>query len=123
MPRDDSIFIRHLLLRTIIGLNDWERETEQDVLIDLEILFDLRAAGTSDDVEDTINYRTISKSIIAYVESSRHYLVEALATAIARLVIVEHGAGRVRVRVEKPGALRFAESVGVEIERTAEDFA
>jgi len=61
--------------------------------------------------------------VIEYVESSSHYLVESLATALARLCVVEHGAARVRVRVEKPGALRFADSVGVEIERRRRDFA
>lgn len=122
MPDDDRILIRDLLVRAIIGLNDWEREAKQDVIINLEIGVDARAAGRSDDVSDSINYRTVSKAVIAYVESSAHRLVEALATEIARIVVVDHGAARARVRVEKPGALRFAESVGVEIERTAADF-
>lgn len=117
----DRILIRDLRLRTIIGLNDWEREKRQDVLINLTIHHDLRAAGASDDVADSLNYRTLAKEVIAYVEGSSHYLVEALAQQIARLAIVEHGAQRVVVRVEKPGALRFADSVGVEIERSRED--
>lgn len=118
----DRIHITNLLLRPIIGLNDWEREKRQDVLINLTLFTDLRAAGQSDDARDTLNYRTITKAVIDYVERSQHYLVEALATEIARLCVVEHGAERVIVRVEKPGALRFAESVGVEIERTRADF-
>ncbi len=122
MAATDKIIVKNLLLRGIIGLNDWEREKQQDILINLTLYTDMRAAGRSDDVADALNYRTITKAIIAYVESSQHYLVEALATAIARICVVEHGAARAVVRVEKPGALRFAESVGVEIERTRADF-
>ncbi len=118
----DRILIKNLLVRGILGLNDWEREKRQDILINLEIRFDARPAGRSDRVEETLNYRSLCKAVIAYVESSSHYLVEALAEGIARIAVAEMGAGRVRVRVEKPGALRFAESVGVEIERARTDF-
>lgn len=119
----DKIFIRDLLVRGIIGLNDWEREKKQDILINLAIDFDILAAGKSDSVDDTLNYRSIAKTVIGMVESSSFYLVEALAAEIARIATVDFGAPRVVVRVEKPGALRFAESVGVEIERTPADFA
>lgn len=121
MSANDTIRVKNLLVRGIVGINDWEREKEQDVLVNLEITRDLAAAGASDEVDDTLNYRTLTKAVIAYVEGSSHYLVEALATEIARICI-EHGAERARVRVEKPGALRFAESVGVEIERGRDDF-
>jgi FolB domain-containing protein len=122
MPAQDKIVIKDLLLRGIIGLNDWEREKKQDILINLTLFTDTRAAGRSDDPADILNYRTITKAIIEYVESSEHYLVEALAAAIARICVVEHNADRVIVRVEKPGALRCARSVGVEIERERADF-
>lgn len=122
MPAPDKIIVKDLLLRGIIGLNDWEREKPQDILINLTLFTDMRAAGISDNPDDMLNYRTITKAIIAYVESSQHLLVEALATAIARICVVDHGAARVFVRVEKPGALRFAQSVGVEIERERADF-
>ncbi len=118
----DRIHIKNLLLRAIIGLNDWEREKRQDVLVNLTLFTDMRAAGRSDNAADILNYRTIAKAVIAYVETSQHYLVEALATEIARICVVDHDAARVIVQVEKPGALRFAESVGVEIERTRADF-
>lgn len=121
MPAQDKIFVKDLLLRGIIGLNDWERRDRQDILINLTLFTDARPAGMSDDPGDTLNYRTITKAIIDYVEHSQHFLVEALATAIAR-ICVEQGAGRVIVRVEKPGALRFAQSVGIEIERERSDF-
>ena len=119
----DYIIIEDLLLRCIIGAQDWEREKKQDVLINLRLDTDIRAAATSDNIADALNYRTITKAIIAHVEGSSYYTVEALATAIARICVVEHRAARVMVRLEKPGALRFAKSVGVVIEREAADFA
>jgi FolB domain-containing protein len=89
----------------------------------LRIRADMRRAGTTDNPDDAFNYRTVTKAIIGHVESSSYYLVEALATAIARICVAEHGAEWVQVRVHKPGALRFADSVGVVIERTRDDFA
>ncbi len=118
----DRILIKDLLLRGIIGINDWEREKQQDILINLEIWTDMRAAGRSDDMADSINYRTLTKDVVRVVETGAFYLVERLATELARLCVVDHGADRVVVRVEKPGALRFARSVGVEIERKRADF-
>jgi FolB domain-containing protein len=118
----DKIIIKDLLLRGIIGINDWERENQQDILINLTLFADLRRAGQSDRAEDLLNYRTITKAIIAHVEQSSYHTVEALAAAIARICVVDHPADRVIVRVEKPGALRFAASVGVEIERERADF-
>lgn len=118
----DQILIKDLLLRGIIGLNDWEREKKQDILINLVVYLDTRTAGRTDRVEDSLNYRSLTKAIIAYVESSSHYLVEALAAAIARIAVVDFGAERVSVRVEKVGALRFAQSVGVEIDRSRNDY-
>lgn len=122
MAADDRIIIRDLLLRGIVGINEWEREKEQDILINLDVAVDARLSGLTDEMSDSMNYRTITKDVIEYVESSRHFLVEALATEIARIVTIRHGAERVKVRVEKPGALRFAGSVGIEIERTPSDF-
>ena len=119
----DKILVRGLLLRGILGINDWERKKPQDILINLTLDVDCARAGDSDDVGHALNYRTLTKKIIAYVEESSHYLVEALATAIARICVLEFAAEQVVVRVEKPGALRFAESVGVEIRRSRADFA
>jgi FolB domain-containing protein len=118
----DKILIRDLRARGIVGINDWEREQPQEVVVQLTLFRDLSRAATTDDIGDTLNYRSLAKDVIAYIEGSRHFLVEALAAGIARLCVLEHGAVRVVVRVEKPGALRFADSVGVEIERRREDF-
>ncbi|MDE2720952.1 dihydroneopterin aldolase [Candidatus Palauibacter polyketidifaciens] len=119
----DTVIIRDLLVRGIIGVNDWEREKKQDIVINLSLSVDARAAGESDDVADVLNYRTLTKRVIAHVEGAEPYLVEALAHQIARIAIVDFGAVRAKVRVEKPGALRYARSVGVEVERTAADYA
>lgn len=114
----DKIIIKDLLVRGIIGVNDWERESPQDILINIEIEADLIKAGAGDDLEDSINYRTIAKRVIARAESANRLTVEALAADLATICLEEPGTQKVRVRVEKPGALRFAKSVGVEIERS-----
>ena len=119
---DDILVIRDLRLRGIIGINDWEREKRQDILVNITLIGDLRKAGESDKIEDTINYRTVAKKTIAHVEGSERFTVEALATDLAKIALAEAGVNRVEVSVEKPGALRFADSVGVIIERSAGDF-
>ena len=119
----DKVVIKDLLLRGIIGINDWEREKRQDILINITLLGDLKKAGQSDDIEDAINYRTVTKQVIQLVETSQRLTVEALAADIARIGCQTPGVTLAKVRVEKPGALRFAESVGVEIERRPADFA
>lgn len=121
--REDRIEIKDLLLRGIIGVNDWEREKKQDILINITLFADLRRAGKSDGIEDSVNYRTVTKKVINHVEHNKPFTVETLAANIAQLCLQEPGVIKARVRVEKPGALRFAKSVGVEIEREAGDFA
>lgn len=118
----DLIEIDHLRLRCLIGFSPHERKDKQDVVISLRIGCDMRAAGESDNPDDAFNYRTVTKAIIQHVEQSEYLLVEKLANEIARIVI-QHGAPYVQVRVHKPGALRFADSVGVLIERRPEDYA
>jgi FolB domain-containing protein len=120
---EDRIEIKDLLLRGIVGINDWEREKPQDILLNLTLFADLAAAGASDRIDDAVNYRTLTKQVIDHVEGSARFTVEALAADVARICLADPRVSRVRVRVEKPGALRFARSVGVEIERTAADFA
>ncbi len=118
----DIIEIDALRLRCVIGFSAHELKDKQDVVISLRIGTDLRRAGQTDNPDDTFNYRTVTKAIIQHVEDSHYKLVEALAASIARIVIA-HGAAWVQVRVHKPGALRFSDSVGVVIERTPNDFA
>jgi FolB domain-containing protein len=118
----DQIEIKDLLLRGILGINDWEREKKQDILINITLFGDLAPAGESDRIEDTMNYRTLTKAVIKHVETVGRFTVEALAADIARMCLETPGVERARVRVEKPGALRFARSVGVCIERSPSDF-
>ena len=115
---NDQIQIKDLLLRTIIGINDEERRKRQDVLINITLHADTRAAGASDKIEDAVNYRSITKRVIKRVEESNFYLVEKMATEIAVICLQDPRVEAVDVRVEKPGALRFARSVGVEIHRS-----
>ena len=118
----DKIIIRDLLLRGIIGINPEERVKKQDILINMVIFADISKAAESDSIEDAVDYKTITKRVISHVEESSDFLVEKLVTDLAKMVIVDYNVEKVQVRVEKPGALRFAESVGIEIERTRADF-
>ena len=64
----DKILIKDLLTRGIVGINDWEREKLQDILVNLEIDYDLNQAGLTDDIKDTLNYKALTKSIIKHIE-------------------------------------------------------
>ena len=113
----DRIRIEDLSLRCIIGVNDWERTQKQEVLIHITLETDTRAAGRSDRIEDTVNYRSLTKKVIEHVEASSYFLVEALAESIAAICLTDPRVSAVEVGVDKPGALRFARSVGVAITR------
>jgi len=106
-----------LLVRCVVGLNPDERREKQDVVINLVLTTDLRPAGMSDRLEDAVDYRAIKKGVVTLVEVSQFYLVEALAEQIAAYCLGFPRVQAVTVRVEKPSALRFARSVGVEITR------
>jgi len=116
----DKILIKDLLIRGIIGIHDWEREKKQDILINIEMEADCRPAGLSDDVHDAVDYRAVTKSVLSVVEGSGFFLVEKLAEEIAKICLENPRVNLARVRVEKPGAVRFSRSVGVEIERKRE---
>ena len=113
----DTIFIRELAVETVIGIFDWEREIKQTVYLDLEMPCDCARAARSDAVEDTVDYKAVTKRVIAFVEESRFQLVETLAERTAQLVLDEFDVAWLRLRVNKRGALRGAVDVGVAIER------
>ncbi len=113
----DQVLIQDLLARGVIGVTERERAQPQDILVNVVIFTDVRKAAESDNVEDSVNYRTVAKKILAFVEQAQRHTVEALGTDLAGLVLAEPGVQGVRIRVEKPGAVRFSRSVGVEIER------
>lgn len=113
----DRITIHDIALRCIIGVYPEERRDKQDVVVTVTLYADLSRAGSTDDVSDTVDYKSVKKAIVELVEGSSFQLVEALAQALADLCLGFIGVQRVDIRVEKPGALRFARTVAVEISR------
>lgn len=120
----DRIVIRDLLVRGIVGINAEERRDRQDVLVNVTMWADTRQAAASDDIVDAVNYRTIAKAMITHIEGSQPRLVERLAADLAAICFAQDARVQaVEVSVEKPGALRFARSVGVVIYRQRGDTA
>ena len=113
----DRIHIKDLLIRCIVGIYPEERREKQDVVINITLYADLSAACRSDRIEDSVNYKAVKKKVIALVEQSSFFLIERLAEGVAALCLEEPRVVRAQVVVEKPGALRFARTVGVEIVR------
>ena len=113
----DKTFIKDLVARGIIGINDWEREKPQEILINITVFSDTRPAAQSDDLADCVDYRALAKKAQSHAETAARFTVEALANDIADICLEQKLVQRVIVRVEKPGAVRFSSSVGVEIER------
>lgn len=114
----DKVFIEALEIEALIGIYDWERRIRQPLLFDIEMDFDNRVPAASDDIADTLDYKAVSKRLIAFVSGSDFGLVETLAERCAELVLREFDVARVRLKLGKPGAVRGARSVGVVIERT-----
>jgi len=117
----DRIFLRGLTVECIIGFIDWERCVKQSVVIDLEVPVDCARAARTDEVADTVDYKSVAKRVIAFVESSEFKLVETLAHRMAMLVVAEFSLPWVRVSVNKPGAIRGSRDVGIVLERTRAD--
>jgi len=117
----DRIYIRDLKLRCIIGIYPDERRERQDVVINVTLETDLAPAAASDRIEDAVDYKGLKKRIIALVEGSACQLIETLADRVAALALEDQRVRRVTVTVDKPGALRFARSVAVELTREQKD--
>ena len=113
----DKVFIKDLLVRGIIGIRDWEREKAQDILINITVYTDTVPAAESDNISDCVDYSALAKKVQTHAETAKRLTVEALANDLARLCLENELVKKVVVRVEKPGAVRFAKSVGVEVER------
>lgn len=113
----DIVYIRDLHIDTIIGIYEWERQVKQTVSLDLEMATDIRKAAATDDIEHAVNYKSVSKRLIAYVENRNALLVESLAEEIAAIVLEEYQVPWLRLRLSKPGAVRGARDVGLIIER------
>ena len=113
----DKIFLTELKVDTIIGIWEWERKIRQTVIIDLEMSADIAKAAATDSVEDTLNYKSVAKRIQSFVGDSSFQLVETLAERIAGIIREDFGVQWVKVRVNKPGAIRGSKDVGILIER------
>jgi len=113
----DEIHIDGLLVRAILGLNPDERVKRQDFLIDLTLYADLSRASRSDEIRDTVDYKWVKEGALKIAETSACRLVEHLAQRLADFCLSHPRVLRVRVRVDKPGALRFARNVGFAILR------
>ena len=113
----DKIFLNELKIDTVIGIWEWERKIRQTVVIDLEMSADIAKAAATDQVEDTLNYKSVAKRIQSFVGESSFQLVETLAERIAQLIREEFDVAWVKVRVNKPGAIRGSKDVGILIER------
>ncbi|MBN2010556.1 dihydroneopterin aldolase [candidate division KSB1 bacterium] len=110
--------IKNLRLRAILGVHEWERKNKQDLIVNVEFEFDGRPAANSDQIEDTVDYKSIKKEVIKLVESSSFQLVETLVERICDLVMKDERVEQVSVEVDKPHALRFADSVSISTTRS-----
>ena len=119
--KSDKIVIEDLLVRCVLGIGEEERRDRQDVLINIELYTDLRKPGKTDRLEDAVDYHIVKKRVLTFVEQSQCHLVEALAERISEICLESTAVREVNVRVHKPGALRFARSVGVEIVRNRDN--
>ena len=117
----DIIYLSDLRIDTVIGVWEWDRRVRQTVSLDIEMATDIRQAAASDALEDTLDYKAVAKRVIAFVEESRFQLVETLAERVAQLILDEFPVPWVRLRLNKPGAIRGARDVGVLIERGRRD--
>lgn len=118
----DKIFLSSLAVECIVGIWEWERRVKQTVVIDIEMAADIRKAAATDSIEDTIDYKAVSKRLQSFVGDSQFKLVETLTERIAQLIITEFGVSWVKVRLNKQGAIRGAKDVGIQIERRREDY-
>ena len=119
----DSIFLRGLEVECIIGVNDWERQVRQRVVIDLELPVDCARAAARDDIADTVDYGRVAEAVKGFIGASSFMLVETMAERTAMLLLRDLGVAWVRIQIDKPGAVRGARAVGIALERTRDDLA
>jgi dihydroneopterin aldolase len=118
----DIIFLGGLTTECIIGIWDWERRVKQKIVLDIEMAADIRKAATSDHIDDTLDYKRVSKRLLQFVGDSQFQLVETLTERIAEIVVTEFDVPWVRVRLNKQGAIRGSRDVGILVERRREDY-
>ena len=118
---NDTVFIRGLEARGIIGIEDWERKAHQTIRVDIDMAWDASVPAQGDDIEGALNYRSVAKAVLAHIEGSAYQLVETLADRLAAEIMRDFGVRWIKLRVAKPGAVRFSETVGVEVVRGSRD--
>jgi len=114
----DIIFIKELCVETVIGIYDWERKIKQVICIDLELGKDIKKASLSDNVEDTLDYKAVAKTVKEFIKNSKFKLVETLAEETVKLIFSEFNIKYIKGRFSKPGAVTGSKEVGIIIERT-----
>ncbi len=117
----DIVFIEDLRIDTIIGIYDWEREVKQTIALDIEMAADNVKPASSENIDDALNYKAVSKRLIAFTEESRFQLVETLAESLAEIIMLEFNVPWCRLKLSKLGAVTGSRSVGVIIERGDKD--
>ncbi|NQY36582.1 MAG: dihydroneopterin aldolase [Alteromonadaceae bacterium] len=114
-----TIYVEKLEIYTILGINKEERENKQKLIIDYWIDADITKAMLSDNIEDCVNYRTINKEILSLVVNSSYNTIERLLGVLLDLILSYDGVLNAKLKIAKPGALRYAESVSITAERSA----
>ena len=120
-PRMDIIFLKNLEIETVIGIYDWERKIKQTVVLDLEMATDISKAAASDHIDDTLDYKAVAKRLIQFVGEAKFELVETLTEKVAEVILNEFNVPWVRIVLNKQGAIRGAQGVGIIIERGKKD--
>jgi 7,8-dihydroneopterin aldolase/epimerase/oxygenase len=115
----DKVFIEALEIECVIGIYDWERKIKQPIVLDIEMAFDNRIPAATDNIEDTLDYKAVSKRLIQFVSESSFGLVETLAEECCKIILQEFKVQQVKFKLSKVGAVRGAKAVGVMLERSA----
>ena len=113
----DIVFIKQLEVITTIGVYEWERTLQQKLYFDLEMAFDNKPAGESDDINLALNYFSVSESLTKFAQTHHFELIETMAERVASLIMNNFSVPWIKVTLHKPGALPKAQSLGVQIER------
>ena len=113
----DIIFLHGLQAACTVGVWEWEKQITQNIVVDLDMAFDIKPAAASDELADTLNYKAAAEAVIEMLEASRFQLIETMAEEVARLLMTEFGIAWVRVRINKGGAVKHVDNVGILIER------
>jgi len=119
MKNMDKVFIEALEIECVIGIYDWERKIKQPIVLDIEMAFDNRIPAASDNIEDTLDYKAVSKRLIQFVSESDFGLVEKLGEQCCKIILDEFKVSHVKLKLSKIGAVRGAKAVGVMLERSA----